>query len=58
MAVRGLMRGALMLAVGALITWALAGALEQHAVAHNNAAAQEFAPAIAASKAPASRWRF
>ncbi len=58
MALRGLLRGVLMLVVGALVTWGVAGALQERAVATNSAAPEDAAPAVAASKSPASRWMF
>ncbi len=58
MAVRGLMWTAVMFAVGALITWMLAGVLEQHAMARNDAATQEYVPSVVATKGPAARGRF
>jgi hypothetical protein len=56
--VRGLLKGALMLALGALITWWIAGVLQDRATVANNKAADQAAPGVAASKPSASHWMF
>jgi hypothetical protein len=65
MAIRDLFYGMLMLAIGALFTWGLSGALEQRAILHNEAVAEApvskvQTPNIAdgADKSSNSRWMF
>lgn len=56
--VHGLLKGVLMLVLGALITWGIAGALQNRATSADKAVAEPSAPGVAASKPNDSRWMF
>lgn len=55
---RGLLKGAVMLVLAALVTWGVAGALQDRATVADKGHADQSAPGVAASKSSNSRWMF